>query len=47
MLFEKMKELETINYVHVVNKEKKLVGVFSIKEIFRRPEKTKIKEKQS
>lgn len=44
MLFEKMKELETINYIHVVNKEKKLVGVFSIKEIFRRSERTKIKE---
>ncbi len=44
MLFEKMKKLETINYVYVVNKGKKLVGVFSIKEVFRRPEKTKIKE---
>ncbi len=44
MLFEKMKELETINYIYVVNKEKKMVGVFSIKEVFRRSEKTKIKE---
>lgn len=44
MLFEKMVELETINYIYVINKEKKLLGVFSIKEIFRRPEEAKVKE---
>lgn len=44
MLFERMKELETINYVYVVNREKELLGVFSIKEIFRKPEGAKIKE---
>jgi len=44
MLFEKMKELETINYIYVVDKEKKLVGVFSIKEVFRKPEETKVRE---
>jgi magnesium transporter len=42
MLFEKMKELETINYIYVVDKEKKLLGVFSIKEVFRKPEKTRV-----
>jgi magnesium transporter len=44
ILFQKMKELETINYIYVVNKNKKLVGVFSIKEIFRCSERTSIKE---
>ena len=44
MLFEKMKELETINYIYVIDKERKLVGVFSIKEVFRKPEGTKVRE---
>jgi len=35
MLLEKIKEFETINYIYVVNEEKKLVGVISIKELFR------------
>lgn len=44
MLFDKMKELETINYIYVIDKQEKLIGVFSVKEIFRRPEQTKIRE---
>lgn len=44
MLFDKMKELETINYIYVINKKEELIGVFSVKEIFRSPEQTKIKE---
>ncbi len=44
MLFEKMEGLETINYVYVINRERKLVGVFSIKEVFRKPEEAKVKE---
>jgi len=44
MLFEKMKELETINYIYVVDKEKKLLGVFSIKEVFQKPGETRVKE---
>jgi len=44
MLFEKIKKIETINYIYVVDKKKKLIGVFSIKEIFRRSGKTKVKE---
>jgi len=44
MLFEKIKEIETVNYIYVIDKEKKLLGVFSIKEIFRKPEGTKVKE---
>ncbi|MBU2635362.1 magnesium transporter [Patescibacteria group bacterium] len=44
MLFEKMKKLETINYIYVVNKKEELIGVFSVKEIFRSPEQTKVRE---
>ena len=44
MLFDKMKELETINYIYVINKKEELIGVFSIKEIFRSPEQTKVRE---
>lgn len=44
MLFKKMKDIETINYIYVINKEKKLLGVFSIKEIFRRSGEVKVKE---
>jgi len=44
MLFEKMKELETINYIYVINKKEELIGVFSVKEIFRNPEQTKVRE---
>ena len=41
-LFEKMNDLETINYIYVVDDEKRLIGVFSIKEIFRHPKDSKI-----
>ena len=44
MLFEKMEELETINYIYVIDEEKRLVGAFSIKDIFLRPEETKVKD---
>lgn len=44
MLFDKMKELETINYIYVIDKQEKLIGVFSVKEIFRIPEQTKVRE---
>lgn len=44
ILFEKMKELETINYIYVIDEQEKLVGVFSIKEIFQRPEETKVED---
>lgn len=42
-LFKKKKKIETINYIYVVNKNKKLLGIFSIKEIFRRPASTRVK----
>ncbi len=44
MLFDKMKKLETINYIYVINKKEELIGVFSVKEIFRSPEQTKVRE---
>ncbi len=42
MLFEKIKELETINYIYLVDKNKKLEGVISIKDIFLLPKTTLI-----
>lgn len=44
MLFKTMNLLETINYVYVVDKQRKLIGVFSIKDIFRRPNNKKVKD---
>lgn len=44
MLFAKIKEMETINYVYVVDKENKLQGVFSIKEIFMQPDSAKTRD---
>ncbi len=39
MIFKKASDLETFNYVYVIDKGK-LVGVFSIQEVFRRTDKT-------
>lgn len=47
MLFDTIDDLETINYIYVVDVDNKLVGVFSIKEIFRRLENTSVKEVMS
>jgi len=44
IIFQEIKELETINYIYVVDKNKKLIGVFSIKELFRQEERTLVKE---
>ncbi len=41
---KKIREYETINYVYVVDDKARLAGVISIKEIFRAPKQTKIKE---
>ena len=41
---DKVKEIETINYIYIVDKKDRLVGVLSIKEIFGTPRKTKIEE---
>lgn len=44
ILLREIKNLETINYIYVVDKDKRLIGVFSIKEIFRAPGETKVEE---
>jgi len=43
-IFERAKEFETLNYIYVVNKEKRLLGVFSVKEILQSPDKMKIEK---
>jgi len=44
ILFEKHNEIETINYFHVIDENKKFIGVFSIKELFRQRSNEKVKE---
>ena len=41
-IFEKTKEFETLNYIYVVDKEGKLIGVFSLKELLQKPDETKV-----
>ena len=43
-IFEKAKEFDTLNYIYVVDREKRLLGVFSLKEVFRKSEETKVKD---
>lgn len=43
-ILKKIKELDTINYIYVVDKEQKLKGVISIKEIFRQPKEIIVSE---
>lgn len=44
MLLKKIKDFETINYIYIVDDEKRLKGVISIKEIFRSPKTAKVDE---
>lgn len=44
MLSTQEKEFDTINYLYVIDKEGKLIGVISVKDIFNRPAKTKVEE---
>ena len=44
LLQEKMKQFETINYIYVTDATNKLLGVFSIKEIFKNSYATKISD---
>jgi magnesium transporter len=44
MLIEKTVDFNTINYIYVLDEEKKLKGVVSIKEIFRSPKEEKAKK---
>lgn len=43
-LFEKAGEFETINYIYILDRENKLTGVFSLKDVFQKPEETKIED---
>ena len=42
LLFAKMKDFETINYIYAIDEKRKLIGVFSIKEIFRKSKNLKV-----
>ena len=44
IISEKIKEFETINYIYVIDGNQKLIGVFSIKEIFQRAKETRVTE---
>lgn len=44
LLLQKAKEFETINYIYVTDRENKLLGVASVKEIFASPKNTKISQ---
>lgn len=43
-LFEKPSDFETINYVYVVDKHKRLIGTFSIQELFKKDAETAVKD---
>ena len=43
-LFEKAQEFETLNYIYIVDRGGKLVGVLSLKEVFQKPEETKTED---
>lgn len=43
-LFEKAQEFETLNYIYIVDPEGKLIGILSLKEVFRKPEESKIED---
>jgi magnesium transporter len=43
-IFQKANEFESLNYIYVVNGEKRLLGVFSIKDIFRKDENIRVEE---
>lgn len=44
LFFKKSKELETINYIYVVDQDGKLVGILSVKDLFRFPKETPAKD---
>lgn len=43
LMLSKIKQFETVNYIYVINHTNKLIGVLSIKELFRSPQKTPLK----
>lgn len=42
-ILKRAQEFETLNYIYVLDKEGKLVGIFSLKELLQKPEETEIK----
>ena len=42
--FKEIKEMETINYIYVLDKSQKLLGVVSLKDLFKSPDQEEIKE---
>jgi len=44
LLLKKTRDLETINYIYVTDNQNKLIGVISVKEVFRLPKTRKIAE---
>ena len=44
ILLKRVKEFETINYIYIVNKNKKLKGVISIKDVFRLSKSTPVSQ---
>jgi len=43
-IFEKAKGFETLNYIYVIDKERKLVGVFSLKKLLQKPAEIKVED---
>lgn len=44
LLLQRTKEFETINYIYVTDEENRLVGVMSVKEVFRAPKNSRVKD---
>jgi len=43
-LFEKAKDFETLNYIYIIDRESKLTGVLSLKDVFQKPEESRVKD---
>jgi magnesium transporter len=43
-LFEKANDFETLNYVYIIGQKGKLVGVLSLKDVFQKPEESKVED---
>jgi magnesium transporter len=43
-LFEKANDFETLNYIYIIDRERRLAGVLSLKDVFQKPEASKIKD---
>jgi magnesium transporter len=43
-LFEKANDFETLNYIYIIDRKEKLVGVLSLKDVFQKPGESKVKD---